>query len=163
MKFELHSIESAPETVRSELESAQQAYGSIPNLYRGFANNPATLKVYLAFNEVLQKFGCLTAIEQQVVYLTASTENGCTYCVGAHSVLSDMAMMPEQTLLELRDQKTLSDNKLNALRKITLSIMENRGWVPERDLIEFQESGYEQSHLLEILTILAQKNTEQLF
>ncbi|MFK5894200.1 MAG: carboxymuconolactone decarboxylase family protein [Pseudomonadota bacterium] len=163
MKFELHSIESAPEAVKAELETAQQAYSSIPNLYRGFASNPATLKIYLAFNENLQEFGCLSTIEQQVVYLTSSAENGCTYCVGAHSVLADMSMMPEQTLFELRDQKKLSDPKLNALRNITLSIMEHRGWVPEKDIMEFQNMGYEQPHLLEVLTILAQKTLSNYF
>jgi len=50
MKFELHTIESAPEAVKAELETAEKAYGNIPNLYRGFATAPATLKVYLAFN-----------------------------------------------------------------------------------------------------------------
>lgn len=157
MKFELHTIETAPEAVKPELEAAQKAYGSIPNLYRGFATNPATLKIYLAFNEALQEHGCLSPVEQQVVYLTASAENGCTYCVGAHSVLADVAKMPEQTLTELRKEAALSDQKLNALRKLTLSVMEHRGWVPEEDITDFQTAGYEQCHLLEVLTILAQK------
>jgi uncharacterized peroxidase-related enzyme len=157
MKFELHTIETAPEIVKSELEAAQSAYGSIPNLYRGFATNPATLKIYLAFNELLKEHGCLSPVEQQVVYLTASTENGCTYCVGAHSVLADMAKMPEQTLTELRKQTALSDKKLNALRNLTLSVMEHRGWMPEKDITDFQTAGYDQCHLLEVLTILAQK------
>ena len=111
MKFELHSIDSAPEAVKPELEAAQKAYGSVPNLYRGFATNPATLKIYLAFNENLQQHGCLSPVEQQVVYLTASAENGCTYCVGAHSVLADMVKMPEQTVNELREEKALSDTQ----------------------------------------------------
>ncbi len=157
MKFELHTIESAPEAVKPDLEAAQKAYGSIPNLYRGFATNPATLKIYLSFNQLLQEHGCLSSIEQQVVYLTASTENACTYCVGAHSVLADMAKMPEQTLTELRQQEKLSEKKLNALRNLTLSVMEHRGWIPEEDIAEFQEAGYDQRHILEVLTILAQK------
>lgn len=157
MKFELHSIESAPEAVKPELEAAQSAYGSIPNLYRGFATNPATLKIYLGFNELLQQHGVLTPVEQQVVYLTASAENGCTYCVGAHSVLADMAKMPELTLTELREQKTLSDSKLDALRKLTLSAMQHRGWLPEQTLADFQKAGYQQQHVLEVLTIIAQK------
>ena len=163
MKFELHTIESAPASVKPELEAAQKAYGSIPNLYRGFATNPATLKMYLAFNEVLSEHGCLSPVEQQVVYLTASAENACTYCVGAHSVLADMASMPEQTLSELREQKTLSDTKFNALRNFTLSVMEHRGWVPEKDIAEFQAAGYAQQHILEILTILAQKTLSNYF
>jgi AhpD family alkylhydroperoxidase len=157
MNFDLHTIESAPEAIKPELEVAQKAYGSIPNLYRGLANNPATLKIYLAFNEVLQEHGCLTPVEQQVVYLTASAENGCNYCVGAHSVLAGMSLMPEQTLTELREQASLSDKKMDALRKMTLSIMEYHGWVPEEDIIDFQTAGYTQEHYLEVLTILAQK------
>jgi alkylhydroperoxidase family enzyme len=68
-----------------------------------------------------------------------------------------MAKMPEQTLTELRKQTALSDKKLNALRNLTLSVMEHRGWMPEKDITDFQTAGYDQCHLLEVLTILAQK------
>lgn len=157
MKFELHTIESAPEAVRSDLKAAQEAYGSLPNLYRGFATSPATLKVYLAFNESLKEHGHLSPVEQQVVYLSVSAENGCAYCVGAHSVLAGLAKMPKQTLTELREQRPLSDPKLDTLRRFTLSVMAHRGWVPEKDIADFQAAGYDQRHLLEVLTILAQK------
>lgn len=157
MNFKLHTIESAPEAVKPELEAAQKAYGSIPNLYRGLATNPATLKMYLTFNEILKEHGCLSPIAQQVVYLTISAENGCTYCVGAHSVLADMIKIPEQTLMELRDEKELSDPELNALRRFTLSVMEHRGWVPDSDMADFEAAGYNECHVLEVITILAQK------
>ena len=163
MKFKLHTLESAPETVKPELEAAQKAYGSIPNLYRNFATNPATLKIYLAFNETLQQHGSLSPIEQQAVYLTVSAENGCTYCVGAHSVLADMSRMPEQTLNELREQRPLSDRKLNALRRLTLSVMEHQGWVPKEEIATFETAGYDQRHLLEVITILAQKTLSNYF
>ena len=163
MKFELHTIDTAPDAVKPELEAAQKAYGSIPNLYRGFATNPATLKIYLAFNENLQQHGCLSPVEQQVVYLTTSAENGCTYCVGAHSVLADMARMPEQTVSELRQEKALSEPKLDALRNFTLSVLEHRGWVPEADIASFKDAGYDQRHLLEVLTIVAQKTLSNYF
>ena len=157
MKFEFHTIESAPESVKPDLEAAKKAYGAVPNLYRGFATNPATLKIYLAFNEQLQQHGTLSPIEQQVVYLTVSAENGCTYCVGAHSVLADMSKMPAVMVEELRNQTALTDAKLNALHNFTLSVMEHRGWVPEADLDEFAQAGYNESQALEVLTIIAQK------
>ena len=71
--------------------------------------------------------------------------------------------MPEQTLIELREQRPLSDAKLNALRQFTLSIMQHRGWVPQQDTTDFQSAGYNQSHLLEVLTILAQKTLSNYF
>ncbi|MEE9327031.1 MAG: carboxymuconolactone decarboxylase family protein [Cocleimonas sp.] len=157
MKFELHTVESAPESVKPELEVAQEAYGTIPNLYRGFATAPATLKMYLTFNKILGEFANLTPVEQQVVYLAVSVENGCTYCVGAHSVLAGMADIPEVTLQELREQRPLSDPKLNALKDFALAELESRGWVSEEAIKEFTAAGYDQRHVLEVITILAQK------
>ena len=78
MNFEQHTIESAPESVKPELEAAQKSFGSIPNLYRGLATNPAALKMYLKFSEVLKEYGCLSPVAQQAVYHTVSAENGCT-------------------------------------------------------------------------------------
>jgi uncharacterized peroxidase-related enzyme len=163
MKFEFHTIESAPEAAKPELEAAQKAFGAVPNLYRGFATNPATLKIYLAFNEQLEQHGTLTPFEQQVVYLTVSAENGCTYCVGAHSVLAELSKMPAETVEQLRNQEALSDARHNALRNFTLSVMAHRGWVPGADLDAFAEAGYNESQALEVLTIIAQKTISNYF
>ncbi len=157
MNFKLHDIESAPEAVRPDLQAAKARFGAIPNLYRGLAANPATLKIYLAFNEMLPEHGLLSPMEQQVVYLTVSAENGCTYCVGAHSVLAGMADMPAQTLAELRAQGPLSDSRLRQLQSFTLSVMAHRGEVPAQDLVDFATAGFNQGHVLEVLTILAHK------
>lgn len=163
MNVELHTIETAPDSVKAELQAAEETYGTIPNLYRGLANAPAALKMYLAFNKTLGEFASLTPIEQQVVSLTVSVENGCTYCVGAHSVLAGMAKIPEETLTELREQRSLSDPKLNVLRNFALAEMEHRGWVSEQDLNEFLGAGYDQQHVLEVITILAQKTMSNYF
>ena len=157
MKFELHTIESAPEAVKPELQAVQAAFGTIPNLYRVFATNPATLKIYLACSENLNDHGCLSPVEQQVVYLTVSADNGCSYCVAAHSLLATMVKVPQQVVKELRQEVPLSDPKLHALQTFTRSVMEHRGWVPEADLASFQQAGYDQRHALEVVTILAQK------
>ena len=163
MKFELHDQNSAPEAVQEDFAAANKAYGAIPNLYRGLAANSATLKVYLAFNELLKEHGQLTPVEQQLVYLTVSAENGCTYCVGAHSVLSAMVSMPQTMLDDLRAQRPLSDPKLNQLREFTLSVMHHCGYVPEADLQALESAGYDQRHVLEVLTILAQKTLSNYF
>ncbi|OIQ02294.1 MAG: hypothetical protein AUK36_07645 [Zetaproteobacteria bacterium CG2_30_59_37] len=157
MDFTLHTIETAPEAIRPELEGAQKKFGAIPNLYRGLAESPAALKIYLHMSETLYKFGRLTPVEQQVVYLSISAENDCGYCVGAHSTLATMVNMPEEVLVELREKTTLSDLKLDALRRFALSALQNRGGVPEEDLATFAAAGYEQTHAIEVLTILGQK------
>ena len=76
-----------------------------------------------------------------MVALTVSTANSCAYCMGAHSTVAQMVRMPEQILAELRDQRDLSDAKLNALRLLVVSIVHHRGWVPEADLKQFSAAG----------------------
>jgi AhpD family alkylhydroperoxidase len=163
VKIKQHTIDSAPADAREQLEGAQAKLGFSPNLYAGMANSPAMLKIYLNFAEQLAQFGELTPIEQQVAYLTVSAENGRTYCVGAHSVLASMVDIPEDTLTELRAQQPLTDPKLNAVRNLALALMEHRGWLPKNEQGKFFAAGFSQSHLLEVITILAQKTMNNYF
>jgi alkylhydroperoxidase family enzyme len=68
-----------------------------------------------------------------------------------------MAGMPTPVLGELRNQHNLSDQKLDALRAFVLSVLANRGWVPDKDIKPFFDAGYSRRHLLDVLTILALK------
>lgn len=156
MKFDVHTKASAPEQSREILDQAEQAFGFVPNLYGVLAESPAALRAYAAVTDIL-KFTHLTAVEQQVVMLTVSTENGCAYCVGAHSMLADMAQMEQDVLAALRDQMPLPDSKLDALRRFTLAVMSHRGWVPQEELQAFQEAGYGKQDVLDVLAIVALK------
>lgn len=156
MQFQVHTKETAPEASRATLEATAKKYGFLPNLFGVLAESPAAVQAYAAINKALEQ-SALTPVEQQVVALTVSTTNACTYCVGAHSAVARMARMPEHILDELRDQRTLSDTKLNALRALTASIMDHRGWVPEADLERFTAAGYTRQHVLDVITLFALK------
>lgn len=49
------------------------------------------------------------------------------------------------------------DNKLEALRRVTTSVIENRGWVPQAEMGAFLEAGYTHEQLLDVLLGVAQK------
>jgi len=96
-------------------------------------------------------------VEQQVVALTVSATNDCAYCMGAHSAVAQMVRMPDDVLAALRDQRSLSDRKLNALRTLVLAVLQHRGWVPEGELEHVVTAGYSQRHILDVLTIVSLK------
>ena len=156
MKFQVHTKETAPEGSRATLDAIAKKYGFLPNLFAVFAESPTAVQAYAAINNTLE-YSALTLVEPQVVTLTVSATNGCTYCMGAHSTVAQMVRMPEQTLSDLRDQRDLSDAKLNALRTLVLSILRHRGWVPEADLEHVAAVGYTRRHVLDVLTIVALK------
>lgn len=74
-----------------------------------------------------------------------------------------MAKMPAGILAELREQKSLSDPRLEGLRAFTLSVMEHKGWVPDSELEALYEKGFERKHVIEVITILAQKTLSNYF
>lgn len=156
MKFQIHTAETAPEASRATLESTAKKYGFVPHLYGVLAESPAAVQAYTGINKALEQ-SALSPVEQQVVALTVSTTNDCAYCVGAHSTVAQMVRMPEDVLAALREQRSLSDRKLNGLRTLVLSILRHRGWVPEEDLQRVVAAGYTQRHVLDVLTIVALK------
>ena len=156
MQFQIHTKETAPEASRETLEATAKKYGFLPNLFGVLAEAPAAVQAYAGINKALEQSE-LSPVEQQVVALTVSATNDCAYCVGAHSAVAKMVHMPDGILAELREQKPLSDRKLNALRTLVMSILRHRGWVPEQDLEHFVAAGFTQRHLLDVLTIVALK------
>src|SRR3989442_2055605 len=88
-RFAQYTITNAPELSKPLLARVHKALGFVPNLYATFAESPAVLEGYLALSGSLDK-GALSATERQLVEIAVSTENGCTYCVAAHSTIAGM-------------------------------------------------------------------------
>lgn len=156
MKFEVHTLQSAPEQSRPLLEGAKKKFGFIPNLQAVFATSPAAIEAYGAIAKALEN-AALDPVEQQVVFLTVSAKNGCEYCVAAHSMLATMASMPDQALQALRKGDAIEDPKLRALSDFTAAVREHQGWVPDAALEAFAKAGYNERHVLDVITILAMK------
>lgn len=154
--YQVHSKESAPEASRATMEAMEKKYGFVPNLIGVLAESPAAVQAYAAIAAALEH-SALSAVEQQVVTLTVSAANDCAYCVGAHSTVAKMVRMPEDVLAALRDQRPLSDKKLEALRTLVLSVLRHRGWVPEDELEQAAAAGYTQRYVLDVLTIVTLK------
>ncbi|MDH3255135.1 MAG: carboxymuconolactone decarboxylase family protein [Acidobacteriota bacterium] len=155
-KFTIYDLESAPAESRPDLEAAKKKYGFELNLFGVLAESPTALRAYAAINEALES-AALSPVEQQVVTLTVSGENGCTYCMGAHSAVAGMVNMPNEVLTALRERRALPDPKLDALRSFALAMVKQRGWVPDPDVQAFLDAGYSRRHLLDVVTIIALK------
>src|SRR5688572_26583086 len=69
---------------RELLDAVNDKLGFVPNMTRAMANAPAVLDAYLQFSGVLGK-GRLPARVREQIALTIAEENGCDYCLAAHS------------------------------------------------------------------------------
>ena len=154
--FTVHTAESAPEGSKEILEGANAKYGFTPNLLGVLAESPTALKTYTTVAGLLGETS-FDATEQQVITMTTSFENDCTYCMAAHSTISQMTGVPADVVESLRSGSAIADPKLNALANFTRALVANGGNAGAAEIDAFLAAGYTKQHALEVLVGIAQK------
>lgn len=150
--------ESAEPKGRKLLETAKANLGFIPNMYANMVNSPGLLEAYLTGYAAFRTDSGFTAPEQEVVFLTISRENGCEYCVSAHSFLADKksGLAPAVTDA-IRNGTPIGDGKLAALAEFTKVVSSTRGLPSKAATQAFLAAGYSERHILEIVLALSVK------
>ncbi len=155
-KFNLHTIDTAPAESKDILQKISDKWGFIPNFMAVIAESPAMLESYMALNDIFDKTS-LTETERQIILMTNANKHECTYCMAAHTTVSQMAKVPDDVIESLRDNKPIKDKKLEALRKFTSIINETRGWPSENEVNDFLAAGYSKEVILDIIVGTAMK------
>ncbi|MBT7942505.1 MAG: carboxymuconolactone decarboxylase family protein [Alphaproteobacteria bacterium] len=154
--FELHSAATAPEGSRDIMESVEARVGFLPNIYGVFAESPSVIKAYTSITQLLNR-GAFSPAEQQLMLLTASTVNGCEYCVAAHSKAGRTVHLEETVIDAVRNGTPISDPRMAALYGFTKSVVENRGWVAPDEVDDFIAAGFVKAQVLEVVLAIALK------
>ena len=148
--FTTHTPASAPADSKAQLEGAQKAFGFVPNLLGTMAEAPAMLEGYMALSGIFNKTD-LSETERQIILMTNNRLNGCTYCMAAHTSLSQMAKVPNDVIEALRAGTPIADSKLEALRQFAIVINETRGWPSDDAVQAFLSAGYSKQAILEVI------------
>ena len=111
---------AGPPEGRSLLAATQAKMGMVPNMCARMANAPALLQTYSEGYARFRTDSGFSPIEQEVVFLSISQENGCDYCLAAHSYLATThARMASTNVAALRLGTSLPDARLDALSDFT--------------------------------------------
>lgn len=158
LNLPLQSLDTADSVAKPVLEKALAQVGFLPNMYSGMVNLPSLLDTYLTGYAAFRQGTAFTAQEQEVILLTISAENGCAYCVAAHSVIADqVSKVPIEVTDAIRGGTAIPNPKLAALSKFTESMVVSRG-LPTKDEVEkFLRAGYTERDVLGIILAIAVK------
>ncbi|MBY0480274.1 MAG: carboxymuconolactone decarboxylase family protein [Chitinophagaceae bacterium] len=149
---------SADKRTQSLLETAKRQMGIVPNMYANMANFPAMLEAYgMAYN-LFRTEGGFSPIEQEVIFLTISRENGCDYCMAAHSVVADLlSKVPVEITEAIRNDEIIPDPRLRELSKFTSIMVNKRGRPTNEDVKEFLIAEYTEKQILAIILAISVK------
>ena len=154
--FNIHTLDTAPEGSKEILEGIKENIGFVPNLFGVLAESPQATEAYQLLGGLFRKTS-LSAIEQNVVWLTINYENNCDYCVPAHTGIAKTDKVPEDVIEALRNGKPIADEKLEALRRFTVLMVQQRGWVADEDVDAFLDAGYTRRNILDVIVGMSHK------
>jgi len=158
LQLEKLSPEKAEPLARPTLEAARQKMGMIPNMYAYMANAPGLLEAYRVGYELFRQSSGCTPVEQEVVFLSISYENGCEYCMAAHSFLADIqSKVPPEVTEALRQGWDVPEARLRALSRLTRALVHRRGRLRQDELDLFHAAGYTGAQVLQIILAIGVK------
>ncbi len=158
MQLPLVQFDEASETQKELLTITRKQYKMIPNMYRAMANQPALLKSYMDAYKGFRTQSNFSSVEQEIVFLTISVENNCSYCMAAHSIIADLvSKVPPNITDAIRTGAEIPDAKLKSLQEFTSIMLNKRGNPSEEDVRLFFENGYNEKHILDIILAISIK------
>jgi uncharacterized peroxidase-related enzyme len=145
------ALDQAPEAARPLFDQIRKAMGKVPNAYALIGSlSPAALKLMLEGDAALTK-GTLSRPELEAIRVAVSAQNGCDYCVAAHSMVGKLVGLQPAELHRLRSGEAVDDARRAALVAFARHVAGTRGTVAPEHLQAILDAGYSPAQVIEIL------------
>jgi uncharacterized peroxidase-related enzyme len=135
------------------LSQIQQAFGTVPNMFRAVANSPAALRSMWGSFGALGG-GTLPAKLGEQIAVAVADRNDCEYCLAAHTALGRMAGASADEMTAAQTGHSAEPKTAMALR-FALKLVEQRGQVSDDDVRRLREMGFTDEDVVEIVAHVA--------
>ncbi|MFJ2267931.1 carboxymuconolactone decarboxylase family protein [Streptomyces sp. NPDC087849] len=150
--FPDHTLGSAPAAARRTMEAVTKKQGHLPAAVARLATSPELLDGFLKIGAIFES-STLDPLSREVLIMTMATRNHCHVCVAMHTAkLTALGADPELiAALREPEARTLPDERQEAVRQFTLSVLATAGAVDEATLQAFLAHGYTPRNALEVV------------
>lgn len=135
------------------LDAVQSGLGMVPNFLRVLAQSPAALEAFLGFHGIAGK-GALDAHTRERIALSVAEQNGCNYCLSAHSAIGRRVGLDSTEILSAR-QGVSNDAKANAALRFASTLLRQTGSVSDADFTAIRQAGHSDAEIVEIIAHVA--------
>ncbi len=144
---------NAPGDAKATLDAVNAQLKMVPNLFRLAANSPAALNALVGMEGALGK-GVLRARVREQIAIAVAQENGCDYCLSAHTAIGKMIGVSESQLAGARAGKS-GDAKVDAMLTLAVQILRERGRISATELADAEAAGLTNAEVVEIVGAVA--------
>lgn len=137
------------------LDGVAKSMGGVPNLIATFAQSPAALEFFLAASKALSGSTIPARVREQID-LAVSQQNGCDYCLAAHTQLAKAHRLSDTQILEARRGHS-DDPRTAAILTFATKVNQNKGHLTDSDFAEGRSAGVTDGELADIIAAVALK------
>lgn len=142
--------DSASPEQRGLYDAIHAQLGMVPNFLKVFANSPAALKGFLGLHGIAGD-GSLDPQTRERIALALAQQNGCAYCLSAHTAIGRKAGLDAAEIRANRAGTSQDDRAAVAVR-FARSLVTHMGEVTTSELQEMRDAGYSESDIVEVIT-----------
>lgn len=148
--LKIHTPQSAQPPAGEMLAGIRDMLGFVPNLFGTIAESAPALQAFIHLNRGFAE-SSFDATAREVIQTAVSVENNCGYCVAGHTAFAEMQRLPGDVIEAVRNNRPLSDPKLEALNRFARALVRERGMVSEREVQRFLDAGHTPAQVLEVI------------
>ena len=141
--------ETATGATAETLDAVKSKLGRVPNILGTLANSQVALQSYLGLSDILGK-GRLNPKQREAIALIVAQENGCKYCLSAHTAIGQSVGLSQADILAARAGRS-DDAQTNAIVHVARKIVAERGWLKDNDLAAARSQGIDDGLIVEIV------------
>lgn len=134
---------------RIHIVNPQTAQGEAANFLRVLANSPAALGAFLGLHQIAEH-GALDLPTRERIAVALAEQNGCQYCLSAHSAIGRKAGLSGDEI-DANREGTSHDAKAAAAVAFARALVENKGDVTQAELDAVRAAGYGEAEIVEII------------
>lgn len=145
-----HTTETAPEAARRTLAATVKRFGHLPAAVARLAEAPLLLDGFLKLSAMFENTS-LDPLARETLIMTIATRNACHVCVAMHTARLRQLDADPALVAALREDGPLPDERLQAVRDFTRSVLDTAGAVPDAALAAFTGAGFTARQALEVV------------
>jgi uncharacterized peroxidase-related enzyme len=138
------------------IQEIERAFGKVPNLFKTYAHHPPLLEANWRKVKALMMEGNLRRKVKETIALLVSKDNGCAYCVSAHSAalksigVSDEEIGKIEEDMEKADLSPKEKALIGFVRRANLSPLK----ISEDEFQAVRQAGASEAEIVEALGVM---------
>ena len=126
----------------------------LPNIAGAMSTSPVLIGSLVALFQKVHG-GTFSEEQIQILLLTNAVTNACAWAVAFHSVLALKEGVEPADVQAIRERRAPRNPKNAALAVLARTLIEKRGQLDDLDVSRFLQAGFDKSHLLEVIGVVA--------